>query len=328
MPARRPRRGEPRRVSAASSSAAARVAPTVTLMPARRVRATGHPRRELRRTGRRRTRGGCGCRRSRAARTARRRRSAGRPPARGRCRPLTIDASLEHDVGVGERAERTVASSPPLTASFVTSTPMWSITVVVTRPPWRRASSARHVDTHVGAVTHDHLAADHDVVDVGRRGREHDALEQLTRGGHRPSAPSRDEPCTGRPAHPPRAARPRASRGWRGRWWSPPASRLGASWLPRTRFASRSSSSTARASSNRSITACESEPSASGDPASRNARAGPMPSARSRSVVGHRHTVVRLAPSSVDVAVGEVGGVDGGEALAEHAVPVEQARRV
>ncbi len=32
-------------------------------------------------------------------------------------------------------------------------------------------------------------------------------------------------------------------------------------------------------------------------PASRSARAGPMPSARSRSVVGHRHTVDRLAPS-------------------------------
>ena len=65
-----------------------------------------------------------------------------------------------------------------------------------------------------------------------------------------------------------------------------------------TPVARRSSSSIARASSNRSITACESLPTASDAPASRSRRAGPMPSARSRSVVGHRQTVTPAPPSS------------------------------
>ena len=71
-----------------------------------------------------------------------------------------------------------------------------------------------------------------------------------------------------------------------------------ASRVAGSRVASRSSSSTARASSSRSITACESLPSESRAPASRSRRAGPMPSARSRSVVGQRQQVEPASPRS------------------------------
>ena len=46
------------------------------------------------------------------------------------------------------------------------------------------------------------------------------------------------------------------------------------------------------------MTACESLPVASDAPASSSRRAGPMPSARSRSVVGHRQAVTPAPPSS------------------------------
>ena len=68
--------------------------------------------------------------------------------------------------------------------------------------------------------------------------------------------------------------------------------------MPRTPVASRSSSSIARASSKGSMTACESLPVASAAPASASRRAGPMPSARSRSVVGQRQTAAPAPPSS------------------------------
>ena len=69
-------------------------------------------------------------------------------------------------------------------------------------------------------------------------------------------------------------------------------------WLPRTPLARRSSSSTARASSSRSITAWESLPSVKRAPASRSARDGPIPSARSRSVVGQKQHQHAAPPSS------------------------------
>src|SRR5450755_184645 len=80
--------------------------------------------------------------------------------------------------------------------------------------------------------------------------------------------------------------------------------------------ARRSSSSTARASSNGSITALESLPSASAAPASSRRSAGPMPSARSRSVVGQP-----------GVSAGEGGGVHGGEVLRQRAGGREQSGR-
>ena len=47
-----------------------------------------------------------------------------------------------------------------------------------------------------------------------------------------------------------------------------------------------------------------------GTPAARRRAAGPMPSARSRSVVGHRQTRGRACAEQRDVGVGQVGGVD------------------
>ena len=79
--------------------------------------------------------------------------------------------------------------------------------------------------------------------------------------------------------------------------------------------ASRSSSSTARASSKRSITAWESVPSASSIPAERSRSASAIPSARSRSVVGHTQQVAAAAPRIRKSAWLEVRAVDGGEAI-------------
>ena len=94
-----------------------------------------------------------------------------------------------------------------------------------------------------------------------------------------------------------RRSRPRRpSRARRGRrWWRPSSSSAAVQW-PRCCVASRSSSSTARISSNGSITAWLSEPSVSRAPASCSRRDGPMPSPRSRSVVGQKRGVGRGAP--------------------------------
>ena len=54
---------------------------------------------------------------------------------------------------------------------------------------------------------------------------------------------------------------------------------------------------------------------------------GPMPSPRSRSVVGHMHADAPAAASSLDVGVGEVGGVHGRGPLAERTGVGEHARR-
>ena len=118
------------------------------------------------------------------------------------------------------------------------------------------------------------------------------------RDRHRPCAPSRGGSSSGRPAHPARCARPRASRGWRARSPSPSRAATATSWCPRVPDASRSSSSTARASSSRSITACESLPRVTSAPAARRSDAEAMPSARSRSVVGHRQHQQWCPPSS------------------------------
>jgi hypothetical protein len=59
-------------------------------------------------------------------------------------------------------------------------------------------------------------------------------------------------------------------------------------WIPRRSVDRRALSSIARASSNGSIIAWLSLPRARGEPWSASSRLGPMPSARSRSVVGQR----------------------------------------
>ena len=100
-----------------------------------------------------------------------------------------------------------------------------------------------------------------------------------------------------------------------------------AAWCPRSPLARRSSSSTARASSNMSITAWESLPSESEAPASTSGRIRPMPSARSRSVVGTDAAARARAAEQAHVAVVEVGGVNGGEARLERAGIGEQRGR-
>jgi hypothetical protein len=62
-------------------------------------------------------------------------------------------------------------------------------------------------------------------------------------------------------------------------------------------------------------------------PASCSARLGPMPSPRSRSVVGQKQTYVR-APEEPHVVAGEVGGVDERGARAEEAGVGEHLGRV
>ena len=72
------------------------------------------------------------------------------------------------------------------------------------------------------------------------------------------------------------------------------------------------------------MTAFESDPSASATPASRSRPLGAMPSARSRSVVGHRQTV---APrKSAEVVVGDVHRVHGSERRTARARVVQQPR--
>ena len=96
---------------------------------------------------------------------------------------------------------------------------------------------------------------------------------------------------------------------------------------PRCRLGSRSCSSSPRISSNGSITACWSLPRQSGLPASASARAGPMPSARSRSVVGQKQTPVPVPPEQGDVVAGQVGGVHRGGGRPEQPVAGQQPGR-
>ena len=96
---------------------------------------------------------------------------------------------------------------------------------------------------------------------------------------------------------------------------------------PRSPLARRSSSSIARASSNWSITACESDPSASDAPASieRPGRADPVGEV---ALGGRAETAVAAALAEQrDVGAGQVGGVDRGEPRAERAGPLEHRDR-
>ncbi len=96
---------------------------------------------------------------------------------------------------------------------------------------------------------------------------------------------------------------------------------------PRCWLTSRSSSSTARISSKRSITAWLSEPRVSRAPASASARLGPTPSPRSRSVVGQKDTKARASPSSETSSSVEVGGVHADVSRAQETVVGEQPGR-
>ena len=143
--------------------------------------------------------------------------------------------------------------------------------------------------------TLDHPAArDHDGVDVRRGGRERHLRRQAARGPDRVQPyrdeirePTRCDPAGVRPAQAGVAGRTeRLDQGRRGEGASPAGAQPPACI------------SSPRASSSRSVTACWSLPSEIGEPASRSSVAGPMPSARSRSVVGHKQAQVRLSPSN------------------------------
>ncbi len=67
------------------------------------------------------------------------------------------------------------------------------------------------------------------------------------------------------------------------------------------------------------MTAWLSDPTDNGQPAADSAEAGPTPSARSRSVVGHRQTVVADEPSRPMSAAADVGGVHRRRLPSEHA---------
>ena len=126
-------------------------------------------------------------------------------------------------------------------------------------------------------------------------------------------APGSIRPASGQPRH----ACPSAE-----------AARISSSapWRPRSPLARRSSSSTARASSNMSITACESLPSDSDAPASLSRRIGPIPSARSRSVVGHTQQHEPRPAEQAHVVVVEMRCVHRGEVRGQRAGLVEQRR--
>ena len=131
----------------------------------------------------------------------------------------------------------------------------------------------------------------------------------------------------GRPARRPRCARPPASRGWRSRPPSPRSAARRVGGCRARRDASRSSSSTARASSNRSITACESRAERTARRRRRAARASGRCRRRGRARSSGRGSTSPARRSSAMSRVVEVGGVDRGEALAERAGAVEQPGR-
>ena len=141
-----------------------------------------------------------------------------------------------------------------------------------------------------------------------RRARRRSRRSRRRHWRRRPRSPRphRRPPCGSIPCRPRRGRRvrrrstsPRPSsraRAGRRRW--PRLSNLSAVMTPRSRRARRSSSSVARASSKRSITACESDPRLNNPQPASSAAAGPMPSPRSRSVVGQKHTPVAVRSRS------------------------------
>ena len=240
----------------------ARVASVVTRMPPASYGLAGHAGGELVGRGRRRTRGACGCRRSRGSRSARRRRCA-RRPLRRPARPTATTRRPRSPA----HASRTSPSGPsPSAGSLVTSRPMLSIDERA-----HRASSS--------AIDASQLGGDVDA-DVARRRARRPRRRRSTwcdvGGGRGEDQPTRARASAAVPGQAHRVEADRhevgerpgcdrarlgpAERGVavRGRGAAAATARRG---CRARRVASRSSSSTARASSNRSITACESVPS-------------------------------------------------------------------
>ena len=192
--------------------------------------------------------------------------------------------------------------------------------------PHRFAELARDVDGDVAAVRND-LAAVHEHISHICRGRcEHHRVERVLHRAARKlhpverdgdevgAAPGSIRPASGQP----RQACPCSV-----------AARISDSvvWIPRRPLASRSSSSIARASSKRSmngvrVRAERERRAGAGEPAHR-----PIPSARSRSVVGQAQQHAPASPSKPHVGLVEVRRVYGREARVERAGVGEQGGR-
>ena len=183
-------------------------------------------------------------------------------------------------------------------------------------------SSAPDVAEHVLPVLHDDPAVDDHGVDIGgARGEDAPAPGRSRRCARCPAAPP-----PGRPAARPRGGRRPASRGCRAAVRaassSPGANR------PRCSDASRSCSSSSRASSNRSITACWSLPSA--QRARRRRRAPGRRRCRRRGRArssGTTHDVRPAAPSAAMSARRQLRRVHRRRRGAEQPVLGEQGRR-
>ena len=223
MPARRP---SSRRAAASDRSVASRRRPGRVdrhVDAARLVRATGHAGRELRRRSPANTR--CVWLSTKPGITHRppasiRRSAAGAPPV------PTRDDRRRRRTRRGRRGGCRAHRRHPRRIGGVVRDQHAD---VVDHGGRHTASTARRqlagdVETDVRAVAHDHLTADDDVVDVGRRGREHDRLEQVLAAGA--GQPHRVEPHRAQVGQRTRLQPPAppASRGWRGRWrWRPAA---------------------------------------------------------------------------------------------------------
>ena len=229
------------------------------------------------------------------------------------------------------RRGRVPSGPSPSAGSFVTSRPMLSSTSELIRSP-RRSLPAAHAATSRLTCCPSRttkLPADDDV--AGRRPRR-----RRTRAASMscPSARSGQahavevERRRGRRARPARSPRPRASRGSRTRRPSrrTAARRRRGGHARRSRAARRARPRAPPRSG--SMTACESLPER--ERARRRRAAAPpgrSPSARSRSVVGHRQQHAPGAAEQARVGVGDVGGVDRGEALA-HSAPAPSSTAV
>ena len=183
-------------------------------------------------------------------------------------------------------------STSSASGSLVTSSPMLVIRVLMGRSPSIAVASSRPISSRspsrwttrpstITWTTSAAVAANTAVCSSAPvpavRGV---VVSRVTRSAR---APTRISPASGKP----RLEWPVAV---------PAVSSSAALQWPRLCCASRSSISTARISSNGSITAWLSLPRVSGLPASWSSRLGPTPSPRSRSVVGQKQATVRVVP--------------------------------
>ena len=229
----------------------------------------------------------------------------GRGPAR--CRASTTCApSIDHASASASSPRSVLVTSRPMPlddgghastrrSSAATSIAVWQPSRTTTRPPtttWCTSAAVR---------------------------REHDAGDGVVAVRCRPCGPSRGAPRSGRRGRRPRCGRRRASRCWRGRRSLPSAAAPPARGRPRCSDARRSSSSTAAG-------LLQQVDHGVGVAAERQAGTGVAqgdrrPDAVGEVALGRRADAAGAAGCAEqgDVVGGEVGGVDGGEALVQRA---------